>query len=48
MSQILGFIAGFVGIVVLWTFLRALSALVMTGKWPHQDPLSKDIFDNLP
>jgi hypothetical protein len=28
--------------------LRAVTARMMTGKWPHQDALSKSIYDGLP
>jgi hypothetical protein len=29
-------------------FLRALTARLATGKWPHQDERSKRIYDRLP
>lgn len=29
-------------------FLRAVTARVVTGKWPHQSEASKRIYDSLP
>lgn len=34
--------------LVFGVFLRALSARLMTGKWPHEDEVAKAIFDKLP
>lgn len=33
---------------VSWVLLRAMSARMMTGAWPHQSEESKNIFDSLP
>lgn len=35
-------------LLLSWIFLRALSARIMTGYWPHQSKEAKDIFDILP
>jgi hypothetical protein len=41
-------IVGVIGGLALITFLKAFTAKMATGKWPHQDPKSKAIFDCLP
>ena len=35
-------------LVLVWVFLRALTARLLTGKWPHQDEHSHRIFRKLP
>lgn len=29
-------------------FIRAISARAVTGKWPHQDDISREIFEDMP
>ncbi len=34
--------------LILAAFLRAVTARMLTGKWPHQDATAKRIYDSLP
>jgi len=34
--------------LALMTFLRAFSVKAVTGKWPHQDERSRQLFQRLP
>jgi hypothetical protein len=34
--------------IAAWVFFRALTARLLTGKWPHEDEEAKNIFDHLP
>lgn len=35
-------------VLAFLTFTRALTAKMVTGKWPHEDVTSKSIFEDLP
>lgn len=51
MSLIEHLVVGVTGVLILLVglaFLRALTAKLCTGKWPHEDAQAKSIYDNLP
>lgn len=48
METLLTIVFVFFGALFAAGFTRALTAKLMTGKWPHQSEESKDIFDSLP
>lgn len=35
-------------IVVVCIFMRAVTAKLLTGKWPHEDELAKEVYDSIP
>lgn len=47
-ATIVTIVGGFLGAIIVLTFLRALSTRMMTGKWPHQSEEAKNTFDDLP
>jgi hypothetical protein len=38
----------FLANIAAWVFFRALTARLLTGKWPHEDKEAKGIFGYLP
>lgn len=40
--------AGVIGLLVAVIFMRAWTAKMATGKWPHECEESRDIFKGLP